>query len=125
MARQTSRGREGGSPDRLQGAFLQLVEELCQERPVMVVVEDLHWSDASTRSLLMYVMRAARDVPLLLVGTYRSDDLTRRHPLRPFLAEAARLPSTEVVELERLDAAGVVQLLAALLGHPAFAGDGR
>ncbi len=110
------RGREGGSPGRLQGAFLQLVEELCQERPVMLVVEDLHWSDASTRSLLMYVMRAARDVPLLLVGTYRSDDLTRRHPLRPFLAEAARVPSTEVVELERLDAAGVVQLLAALLG---------
>ena len=87
------RGREGGSPGRLQGAFLQLVEELCHERPVMLVVEDLHWSDASTRSLLMYVMRAAREVPLLLVGTYRSDDLTRRHPLRPFLAEAARVRS--------------------------------
>ena len=71
----------------------------------MVLVEDLHWSDASSRNLLMYVMRAAREVPLLLVGTYRSDDLTRRHPLRPFLAEAARLPSTDVVELERLDAA--------------------
>ena len=64
----------------------------------------------------MYVMRAARDVPLLLVGTYRCDDLTRRHALRPFLAEAARVPSTEAVELERLDATGVGQLLAALLG---------
>jgi tetratricopeptide (TPR) repeat protein len=111
----SSEPREDGSPGRLQGAFLQLVEELGQERPVVVIVEDLHWSDASTRNLLMYAMRAARDVPLLLVGTYRTDDITRRHPLRPFLAEAARLPSTDTVELDRFDAAGVAQLLAEIL----------
>jgi DNA-binding CsgD family transcriptional regulator/tetratricopeptide (TPR) repeat protein len=105
-----------GAAGRLQGAFLQLVEELCRERPVMLLVEDLHWSDASSRNLLMYVMRTARELPLLLVGTYRSDDLTRRHPLRPFLAEAARLPSTDVVELERLDAASTARLLAEILG---------
>ena len=104
-----------GSPGRLQGAFLQLVEELGRERPVVVIVEDLHWSDASTRNLLMYAMRVARDVPLLLVGTYRTDDLTRRHPLRSFLAEVARLPSTDTVELDRLETAGVAQLLAELL----------
>ena len=100
---------EPGSPGRLQGSFLRLVETLCRDRPVVVVVEDLHWSDVSTRALLMYTLRAAREVPLLLVGTYRSDDLTRRHPLRPFLAEVARLPSTEVIELERLDAAAVAR----------------
>ena len=88
----TSGERVGGdgSPERLQGAFVQLVEELGRERPVVVIIEDLHWSDVSTRNLLMYVMRAVRDVPLLLVGSYRIDDITRRHPLRPFLAEAAR-----------------------------------
>ena len=64
----------------------------------------------------MYTLRAAREAPLLLVGTYRSDDLTRRHPLRPFLAEVMRLPSTEVIELERLDAAAVAQLVAEILG---------
>ena len=116
MARQRAATGEDRSPGRLQGAFLQLVEELCHERPVVVIVEDLHWSDASTRNLLMYTLRAARDVPLLLVGTYRSDEITRRHPLRPFLAEATRLPSTETVELVRLDAFGVAQLLAELLG---------
>ena len=109
------RAGEDGSPGRLQGAFLLLVEELGRERPVVVIVEDLHWSDASTRNLLMYAMRVARDVPLLLVGTYRTDDITRRHPLRPFLAEAARLPSTDAVELDRLETAGVAQLLAELL----------
>jgi DNA-binding CsgD family transcriptional regulator/tetratricopeptide (TPR) repeat protein len=116
LAGQVSRDTaEASSPGRLQGAFLRLLETLCRERPVVVVVEDLHWSDVSTRALLMYTMRAAGDVPLLVVGTYRSDDLTRRHPLRPFLAEVARLPSTEVIELERLDAAGVAQLVAEIL----------
>jgi DNA-binding CsgD family transcriptional regulator len=110
------RAGEEGSAGRLQGAFLQLVEELGRERPVVVIVEDLHWSDASTRNLLMYAMRAARDVPLLLVGTHRSDELTRRHPLRPFLAEATRLQATDTVELVRLDAVEVAQLLAELLG---------
>ena len=84
-------GAAAGSPERLQVAFLRLMETLVEERPVIVLVEDLHWSDESTRNLLMYTMRAARDFPLLVVGTYRTDDLTRRHPLRPFLAEATRL----------------------------------
>jgi DNA-binding CsgD family transcriptional regulator/tetratricopeptide (TPR) repeat protein len=105
-----------GSPGRLQGAFVRLLDRLCRDRPVVVVVEDLHWSDVSTRALLMYTMRAARDVPLLLVGTYRSDDLTRRHPLRPFLAEAMRLASTEVIELDRLNTTAVGQLVAEILG---------
>jgi DNA-binding CsgD family transcriptional regulator len=109
-------GPEAGSSGRLHGAFLRLLETLCRERAVIVVVEDLHWSDVSTRNLLMYTMRAARDLPLLFIGTYRTDDLTRRHPLRPFLAEVARLPSTESIELKGLDVAGVRQLLAELLG---------
>ena len=91
-------------------------KSLCAERPVVVVVEDLHWSDASTRNLLMHTMRAARQIPLLLVGTYRTDELTRRHPLRPFLAEVARLRSTDVVELGRLDAEAVGELIAATVG---------
>jgi DNA-binding CsgD family transcriptional regulator len=117
LADGTSRGApEFGSPGRLRGAFLRLLETLCRDRPVIVVVEDLHWSDDSTRALLMYTMRAARGIPLLFVGTYRSDDLTRRHPLRPFVAELMRLPSTEAIELERLDVAGVAQLVAEIVG---------
>jgi predicted ATPase len=113
-----SRRQESGVSGQLQGAFLLLLEQLCRERAVILIVEDLHWSDASTRNLLMYTMRAARDIPLLIVATYRSDDLTRSHPLRSFLAEAIRLPCTEVVELERLDRTGVAELLAELLGRP-------
>ena len=57
--------RRDGSAGRLHAAFLQLLEALCADRPVVVIVEDLHWSDASTRNLLMHTMRAARQLPLL------------------------------------------------------------
>jgi DNA-binding CsgD family transcriptional regulator len=107
--------RDEASGGRVQGAFLLLLETLSEDRPVVLIAEDLHWSDASTRKLLTYAMRAVRDVPLLIVGTYRSDELTRRHPLQHFLAEAARQPSTDFVELGRLDIRAVAQLLAELL----------
>ena len=84
---------------------------------MVLAIEDLHWSDTSTRNLLSYVIRAARDIPLLVVGTYRTDELTRRHPVLPFLAEIERLPLTEVIELDRLDRDGVRQMLTEILGQ--------
>jgi DNA-binding CsgD family transcriptional regulator/tetratricopeptide (TPR) repeat protein len=108
--------RDRDSAGRLQRTFLRTLESLGCERPVVLAIEDLHWSDTSTRNLLSYVIRAARDIPLLVVGTYRTDELTRRHPVRPFLAEITRLPLTEVVELERLDRDGVTQMLTEILG---------
>ena len=57
------------------------------------------------------------DIPLLVVGTYRTDELTRRHPVLPFLAEIARLPLTEVIELDRLDRDDVRQMLTEILGQ--------
>ncbi len=101
----------------LQRAFLRTLESLGSEQPVVLVIEDLHWSDVSTRHLLTYVIRAALDIPLLVVGTYRTDELTRRHPVRPFLAEITRLPLTEVIDLERLDRDGVTQMLTEILGE--------
>jgi DNA-binding CsgD family transcriptional regulator len=59
--------------------------------PVVLVVEDLHWSDRSTRDLLGFLLRRLRDERLLVVASYRGDDLHRRHPLRMFLAELTRL----------------------------------
>jgi predicted ATPase len=51
--------------------------------PVLLVLEDLHWADASTRDLLRFVLARLSDERLLVVGTYRTDDMHRRHPLRP------------------------------------------
>jgi DNA-binding CsgD family transcriptional regulator len=67
--------------------------------PLVLVVEDVHWADPSTRDVLRFLATRLRSEHLLLVATYRSDDVDRRHPLRPLLAELHRLEQVEHVEL--------------------------
>jgi DNA-binding CsgD family transcriptional regulator len=84
--------------------------------PMLLVLEDLHWADASTRDLLRFVLSRLSDERLLVVGTYRSDDLHRRHPLRPLLAELVRLPRVERVEVPPFDADELRDYLSMLHG---------
>lgn len=95
----------------------RLLERLAADRPLAVVVEDLHWADRSTRELFSYLLRALHDAQVVLVATYRSDDIHRRHPLRPFLAEIDRMRTVERVELARFNRAEVRSLLAGIHGH--------
>ena len=62
------------------------------ERPIVVVVEDLQWSDRSTRDLLDFCVRCLPPSRVLFVGTVRTDELERDHPILPFLVEVARQP---------------------------------
>ncbi|MEV6975141.1 AAA family ATPase [Kitasatospora sp. NPDC093806] len=93
-----------------------LFERLGAERTLVLAVEDLHWSDRSTRELLAYLVRTLHRARVLLVATYRSDDLHRRHPLRPFLAEQERLRTVRRIELERFGPGEVAAQLAGILG---------
>lgn len=93
-----------------------LLERLAAERPVVLVLEDLHWADASTRHLLAHLYRNLRGSRLLVLATYRSDDVHRRHPLRPLLAELDRLRTVQRLELSRFDRAEVRAQLAGILG---------
>nr|BFE86963.1 hypothetical protein GCM10020093_095640 [Planobispora longispora] len=61
-------------------------------QPILLIMEDLHWADQSTRDLLVFLSRMLQTERVCLVGTYRTDDLHRRHPLRRVLAELKRLP---------------------------------
>ncbi|MEV4745467.1 AAA family ATPase [Streptosporangium sp. NPDC049248] len=88
-------------------------------RPVLLVLEDLHWADQSTRDLLVFLSRMLQTEAVCLVGTYRTDDLHRRHPLRRVLAELKRLPSVTSVELEPLDPHEMTDYLATLGGTDA------
>jgi DNA-binding CsgD family transcriptional regulator/tetratricopeptide (TPR) repeat protein len=94
----------------------EILEHASKDHPLVVVVEDLHWSDTSTRDLLGFAVRALNDVPVLLVATYRTDELHRRHPLRPFLAELDRLPQVTRLDVPRLDRDGVAAMLAEIDG---------
>jgi DNA-binding CsgD family transcriptional regulator/tetratricopeptide (TPR) repeat protein len=118
------RAAMGGDPGpwseqgRLFELLLGLLERLGSERPALLVVEDLHWADRSTRDLLAFLVRTLRHGRLLLVMTYRSDELHRRHPLRPFLAELDRGRRVERLELARFGPAEVAAQLAGIRGAP-------
>ncbi|MFJ7074593.1 AAA family ATPase [Streptomyces sp. NPDC098781] len=95
----------------------RLLERVTADRTVVVVLEDLHWSDASTRHLLAYLFRTLRTGRLVVLGTYRSDDIHRRHPLRPLLAELDRLRTVRRIELGRFTRAEVSRQIAGILAH--------
>ncbi|MEU9130956.1 AAA family ATPase [Kitasatospora sp. NPDC048540] len=97
----------------------RLFERLAADRTLVLAVEDLHWSDRSTRELLAYLIRTLHRSRVLIVTTYRSDDLHRRHPLRPFLAELDRLRTVQRLELDRFGQVEVAAQLAGILGTEA------
>jgi DNA-binding CsgD family transcriptional regulator/tetratricopeptide (TPR) repeat protein len=93
----------------------RLLERLAADRTVVLVLEDLHWADASTRHLLAYLLRTLRTGRLVVLATYRSDDIHRRHPLRPLLAELDRLRTVRRIELRRFNRAEVGHQLTGIL----------
>ncbi len=95
----------------------RLLERVAADRTVVLVLEDLHWADASTRHLLAYLFRTLRRGRLVVVATYRSDDIHRRHPLRPLLAELDRLRTVRRIELGRFNRAEVARQIAGILAR--------
>ncbi len=66
-------------------AFRGLLGRLAADRALVLLLEDLHETDAATRDLVAFLARTAGHLPLLLAGTYQPDALTRTHPLRQTL----------------------------------------
>ncbi|HSL77196.1 MAG TPA: AAA family ATPase [Candidatus Limnocylindrales bacterium] len=97
--------------------LLALMRAIGERVPVVLVVEDLHWSDSSTRDVLSFLARNARTERLAVVGTYRTDELNRRHPLRPWLSEMERLSRVVRIEIGRFGRAELDGQITAILGH--------
>ncbi|MDX6348644.1 MAG: hypothetical protein QOF84_3434 [Streptomyces sp.] len=93
----------------------RLLERLADGRTLVIALEDLHWADKSTRELLAYLFRSLHRGRLIVIATYRSDDIHRRHPLRPFLAELDRMRTVERIELARFNRTEVRQQVAGIL----------
>ena len=107
----------GSSQGRLFELLLGVLDRLARRAPVLFIVEDLHWSDRSTRDLLAFLVRNLRDAALMLLFTYRSDELHRRHPLLPFLAELERSGRVERMQLSPFDHHESAAQLRAIAGH--------
>ena len=85
---------------------------------MLLLIEDLHWADRSTRAALAFLARSLVGEHVLVVCSYRPDELHRRHPLRPLLAELERAPHARRVTLEPLTRAELADQLADILGAP-------
>ena len=109
------------APDPGRGRLFEVItlilERAANEHSLAVVIEDLQWADGSTRDLLRFAVRALAEAPLLLLLTYRTDEINRTHPLRPLLAELDRLRSVRRVTIPRLARNDVAAQVASIWGR--------
>jgi DNA-binding CsgD family transcriptional regulator/tetratricopeptide (TPR) repeat protein len=137
---------DGAAQAQVFEALLTLLDALGERAPVVLTLEDLHWADRSTRAFLAFLARGLDRERVLVIATYRSDELHRRHPLRPLLAELRHVRRVELAPLtpdqlaaaigdilgEQPDVDLVARLHARSEGNPLFmeellaaGGDGR
>ena len=91
----------------------------CARRNVVLLLEDLHWADEASFAFLLHLMRSLATLRLLVVATYRSDELHRAHIATPFIARLARDPLTFRIALEPLSAPDMQRFVRATLdGRP-------
>jgi DNA-binding CsgD family transcriptional regulator len=108
---------EGGTA-RLLELVVGVIERIAADRPLMFVIEDLHWADRSTLDLVALLVRALHADRVLVVASFRTDELHRSHPLRPLVTGWERVRAVQRIELGRLGRAEVAQQLEAILGAP-------
>src|SRR5499425_2939509 len=108
----------GMARQQLFGAVLGMLAELADKTPVLLVLEDMHWADRSTRDLLTFLSRVLHRERVAVIATYRTDDLHRSHPLRAVAAELLRLPSVSAVEVGPLRDEAMAEHLTALAQYP-------
>lgn len=83
---------------------------------LLLVIEDVHWADAATRELLDYLSRRAPSLRLLLVATYRSDELDRRHPLTRTVQAWRRSGQAQEIRVGPLTSDEVGRMIGGILG---------
>ncbi len=112
------RDASGTSLDRqeLFEAMHALLEAAAERTPLLLIIEDAHWADQSTREMLSFLFVRPFVAPVVIVVSYRADDLHRRHPLRAQVGEWLRLRGVERLHLEPLPDSAVRELIGQL--HP-------
>ena len=138
VARSLNLDVEPQSQDDLFASIWQLLRRLATKRGCILLLEDLHWADSDTLSLLSYLSREVEGLDTWIVGTFRTDEMHRRHPLLEVLRELSRerrfeeialvpLSKTEIAEMVRTIFSGtevdnefIDALFDRTLGNPFF-----
>jgi DNA-binding CsgD family transcriptional regulator/tetratricopeptide (TPR) repeat protein len=113
------RSEEARAPNdqvRLFEAMLELIDCLTAIAPLVLILEDMHWADRSTRAFTAFLARTMRQEQVCVILTYRADELHRRHPLRPLLSDLERLERARRIQLSPFDRAELGEALADILG---------
>jgi class 3 adenylate cyclase len=100
---------------RLFEAVVGLLGTVARDQGLLLILEDVHWADTATRELLDYLSRRLTAMRALLLLTYRSDELDRRHPLAPLLQSWRRSGTAELVTLAPLDRRQIAEIISAIL----------
>ena len=101
--------------NRLFEAVSQFITNISEETPLLVVLDDLQWTDPSSLLLLHYLARSVQKASLLLLGAYRSTDIDAKHPLTPVLAELNRERLPESIQLKRMSLSDISEMIKSIL----------
>src|SRR3970282_1335334 len=99
--------QQGGQTHEVVDVLLRVLQS---PRPIIIILEDVHWADEATLDVLRLVARRVEAVPALFVASYRDDELDRFHPLRTVLGDLATLPAVSRLRLLPLSPASVEAL---------------
>jgi DNA-binding CsgD family transcriptional regulator len=102
-------------------SFANVFGDLAKEEPLVIAIDDLQWADEATMDLFAYLARALHQRRVLLVATYRTDELHRLHPLRGVLAALTQARLADPLVLHPLTSAGTREMVEATLGLRASA----
>jgi class 3 adenylate cyclase/tetratricopeptide (TPR) repeat protein len=108
---------------RLFEAMVTLLRTISVERGLLLVVEDVHWSDQSSQELLDYLIRRLRDTHTMIIVTHRTLELDRQHPLLPIVQRWRRAGLSETTELRPLSADDVGAMVSAIFDLDATSAD--
>src|SRR5262249_44118680 len=112
---------QGTTRERMLRELAQMVETLTAETPLVLVLEDLHWSDYATLDLMAWLASRPTPARLLLLGTYRPvEAIVAGHPLRPVLQDLQLHGHCVELPLSALDTPAVAAYLTVRLGGPAW-----
>jgi DNA-binding CsgD family transcriptional regulator/tetratricopeptide (TPR) repeat protein len=111
LATTASVDEDPGQPPMIEQVY-DLLVSLSADQPVVIVLEDLHWSDPASLDLLRVLARRLAERPALFVVTYRDAELTRHHPLFVMLPLLVREANARRLDLRRLGVDDVRALVA-------------
>ena len=121
--------RDAGDPThaklRFFEAILQLLGVAAGEGGLLLVLEDLQGADDSTRELLDYIARRLESTRILVLGTYRAEELSRKHPLLTIIEMWQRNGLAQVIDLKPLDQHEVEGMIEAIFDEPSSSETGR